>query len=236
MEEDTPTPSEVAEAVDHPDEPTSKVAEWTAVTHLSRIEGYLGMLTTGPWAVHPDPESPGTYYLSGPPETRVVAEGLTLEDANAILGVINELPETLEYFTDLARLWDVFNDGILDSQSDELRTYLEVISKYQMHIAQLEGNPAPIPEVSSAADLSFMHVGHLLTVEGTEYDALPIVAVSRAGELVSIRAGAVNEVHLILSPDHPVQVTVFGQMAKLLPSSTDADEEQAEELVPAESG
>lgn len=213
---------EVAEVLED-DAPQQGIASWAAMIHLRKIEEVIRDLTPTPWAVHPDPDKPGSFYISGPPDTRVVAEGLTQEDATSILYLINELPETIEYFEDLAKLWDVLNDGAIESKAGELNVYLDIIAKYQTHIAQLEANPAPIPEVSTAKDLSFMHVGHMITVGEAEM-GIPIVSVDQRNESFAIvTAGYDNNIVFYLPKDQPVTVTIVGSLAQWLP------EEEAEE-------
>lgn len=211
------------------DAPTTGIASWAAMSHLTKIEELVRMLTPTSWAVHPDPDAPGSFYISGPPETAVVAEKMTEQDARAVVALINELPEALEYFEDLARLWDVLNDGVLGSDSDELSTYLEIIRKYQMHIAQLEDNPAPIPPVEVAGDISFMHVGHYLKHEDL-YE--PIVSVSQdKDELTVLQVGSSNNILLYLPKTFSVEVDVVGALAP--PPTPETPDEASSESQPA---
>ena len=164
----TETINEIAPAI-----PTKGIAEWAAFKHFERMEQILTRLTRLSWSIRPDSQNPGTYYIAGPPETEVVAEGLTIENAQALVDLVNDLPEALEYFKSLAKLWDVLSDGDLDDYS-ELDNYLKVIQDYQLKIAQLEGNPAPIPAAATAADLSFMHVGRFVTTIVNPENSQPI--------------------------------------------------------------
>ena len=179
----TETINEIAPAI-----PPKGIAEWAAFKHFEHMEEILTRLTKLSWSIRPDSQNPGTYYIAGPPETEVVAEGLSLENAQAIADLVNELPEALEYFESLAKLWDVLSDGDLDDYS-ELDNYLKVIEGYQLKIAQLEGNPEPTPAVTTAADLSFMHVGRFVTTVVNPENSQPIRWVRQQDGITVIGVG-----------------------------------------------
>lgn len=144
--------------------PETEVARWAATKHLDEVEAALSAITPLPWTMHRDPARTETFYISGPPDTEVVMEGLTYDNARNILFLMRSLPETGEFFRDLASLWDVLADAELRGGTEE-STYFDIVSGYQLKIAQLEGSPAPVPAVEKAGDLSFMHIGHLLVLD-----------------------------------------------------------------------
>lgn len=195
--------------------PESGITQWAAFKHFAAINDVLATLTPLEWSVHLDPERPGTYYIAGAPETAVVAEGLTLDDANSIVFLVNELPGAIEHFEELSRMWDVLLDG---SPSDftEISDYLDTINEYQVKIAQLEGTPAVIPETSVAGDLTFMHVGHFLSVLSMESPdsndhvvaSDPILYVANVQGKVKVTLGGGANTTYILNPDEPVKVTI----------------------------
>lgn len=212
--------------------PSTGIANWASFKHLSEIEEALTALTPLPWSAHPDPDREGQYYLGGPPETEVVAEGLTRENAETLVYFINALPEALEHFEDLARLWDVLNDGTLES-GDELGTYVEIIGKYQMRIAQLEDNPAPVPEASTAQDLTFMHVGSFLNVPSAgDVGYGPITSVIDSGDY--IRVALANSTTLLLPPDVPVEVEVVGEVSRMRTGETTTEDDPVDPTSPGD--
>lgn len=200
------------------DIPDRGIASWAAFIHFEKINEVLKGLTPLPWSVHPDPEREGTYYISGAPDTAVVAEGLTQKDAFNILYLINELPEAVEHFEELAKLWDVLVDGA-PGRVEEVTDYLDTIASYQMKIAQLEANAAPIPEVQVAGDLSFMHIGHYLQAPGfSDIDEVPIVSVKHIGDFVKVTMHMDNSQVAILPKDLEVGVKVVGRLEQSQPA------------------
>ena len=190
--------------------PPKGIAEWAAFKHFERMEEILKRLTRLSWSIRQDSQNPGTYYIAGPPETEVVAEGLTQENAQAIADLVNELPEALEYFESLAKLWDILSDGDLDEHS-ELSNYIGVIESYQLRIAQLEANPSPIPEVATAADLSYMHVGKYIKTIVSPDEELPVRWV-RQQEGITVIGISIDKTYAVPS-DSPV--TLLGDVETL---------------------
>ena len=217
--------SEMAEATATPER---NVAEWAAYQHFQDIYEAFKNLTPLGWAMHPEPDGGGRFYIGGPPDTEVIAEGLTQENAEAIVNVVNNLPEALEYFEDLAKMWDLamdLNDDGEEKDKDEFfHTITDVVNRYQIRIAQAEANPAPVPAVATAEDLSYMHVGHLLTVEGV-VSAAPIVGVQAAGDtLVRVTlAQGYRETTLIIPKTIPASVSLLGKIAEIAPQSENPD-------------
>ena len=183
------------------------VAQWASFQQLTRLDESLKVLTSQPWAVHEDPATKGRFYISGPPETEIVAEGLTQNNALVLVNIINSLPEVVENYADLAKLWDALADGVVDSPQDS-DIFIEVVRKYQMRIAQLEGNPSPIPEASTASDLSFMHVGHYLEVYGMS-EPIGSVFHDENGAFIRVTMGNSNIV-VYLDPQTAVKVHTVG--------------------------
>ena len=220
--------------------PQRNIAEWAAFQHFQDINKILQKLTPLNWTAHPDPESEGLYYIGGPPDTNVVAEGLKQEDAESIVTLINELPEAIEYFEDLAKLWDVAVDLGDDGEEIDYEvifpTITEVVNKYQLRIAQLEANPAPVPEVAVASDLTYMHVGHLLQVPALDRGSLPIVGVKQSGDFVEVSCAMGKDTIILLHKDTPVEVQILGPLAdmgvKEESPETVAEEETPEVVTP----
>ena len=199
------------------DIPERGIASWAAFIHFEKMNEVLRTLSPLPWSVRPDPERPGTFYIAGAPDSSIVAEGLTQEDAMNILYLINEMPEAVEHFEELARLWDVLVEGA-PNRFDEVTAYLNTIQEYQIKIAQLEAEAAPIPEVSSAGDLSFMHIGHFIVGSGIpELDEQPIVAVSSDGDFVRVNYGRENSNLAVLPKSLPLQVEIVGSISQFKP-------------------
>lgn len=136
----------------------SRTSDWEITRILNDIGLRLEATTSHPWRVQEDPDPSRGYYISGPPETRIIAEGMTESDAKSVVSIMNMLPDALEHMQDVITLWEALEDGSINTY-EEASAYLEVIDRYQKRIAQLSGDPAPIPEVSTAGDLNFMHVG-----------------------------------------------------------------------------
>lgn len=203
------------------DVPSNGTAAWATFMNLQEMEEASRSLTPLPWAVHPDPDRAGLFYVSGPPETEIIAEGLTEENARNLVFFVNAIPEALEQFEDLAKLWDALADGI-PTGTDEVSPYLDTIGKYQMEIAQLAANPAPIPEVTKASELSFMHVGHTLVLDGlemTEVNYSPITSISTVGDFVKVTLGESSTTTLLLPQDAPVKVAVMGPILNYMPEA-----------------
>lgn len=191
------------------DIPDRGITQWSAFKHFADINRLLATLTPLAWGVHLDPERPGTFYIAGAPETAVVAEGMTLENAQSIVSLINELPEAIEHFEELSRLWDVLLDGA-PTDFKEVTDYLDTIHNYQMRIAQLEGDPAIIPPVSVAGDLTFMHIGQFFSQGEDDDDAPyePILGVVAKGGKVKVIIGTEPKTIYILNKDEPVKVNI----------------------------
>lgn len=183
------------------------VAQWAAFQQLVALDESLKILTSQPWSVHEDPATMGRFYISGPPETEIVAEGLTLNNAVVLVSIVNSLPEVVENYADLAKLWDALSDGVVDSPRDS-DIFIEVVRKYQIRIAQLEGNPSPIPEATTASDLSFLHIGHYLDVYGMS-EPIGHVFHDPSREFVRVTMGNSN-ILVYLDPQTPVKVNVVG--------------------------
>lgn len=191
MSEEVAVPEEAVEEEEDVEVEEEGLASWASFIHLQKIEAAIRALTPMPWRVMPDPEDEEKFYIAGPPETRVVMEGMNQEDAENIVYLINNLPEAIEHFEDLAQLWDALTSGEPDTW-EKFDDYLEVIRRYQMHIAQLEGTAAVIPSVSTAADLTFMHIGSWLRVrtsgpENSLYQ--PIQMVSEVEDFIEVTLG-----------------------------------------------
>lgn len=190
------------------DVPGRGIAKWAAFKHFARINEVLGTLTPLGWSVHHDPQRPGTCYIAGAPETAVVAEGLTIEDANNIVFLVNEMPEAVEHFEELARLWDVLVEGAPEN-FQEITDYLDTIIDYQVKIAQLEENPSPVPPVAVAEDLNYMHIGHFLVTPDGEGAHMPILSATQRGNKVVVRLGDGDKtVTYVLNKDEPVNIVI----------------------------
>ena len=199
---------DVQEAAQAPDE---SIAQWAAFAHLEAVETAVQSMLPLPWSMHPDPGREGLYYISGPPETDVIMEGLTYDNARTLLYLVSNIPQAIEYFRDLAKLWDVLADSALTGSGD-LKTYFDVVAKYQMEIAQLEGNPAPIPEVAKAGDLTYMHVGHFVQIPtmGGDANYSPLVSVRHLeGGFVAIELGGMRNTLIYLPEDMALSVAVI---------------------------
>jgi hypothetical protein len=142
----------------------SKADEWGDIQELRELKEVLPKLTPLPWSMHMDPTKVGeqTYYISGPPDTSVVMDNLTYDNASMILRIVNSVSAAVEAFDRLAQTVE-----LLETEPDPTSIH-KLIQQYQLKIAQLSGEPTPIPEVSKAQDLSFMHIGQTLTLPGGE--------------------------------------------------------------------
>ena len=202
--------------------PPRNVTEWAAYQHFQEINTLLRDLTPMNWTAHADPEREGTYYIGGPPDTEIIAENLTKENAESIVKIINDLPEAVEYFEDLSKLWDAAMDMGTTAEpantSDIFSTIMEVVNRYQLRIAQAEANPAPVPAATIAGELNYMHIGHLLTFESAGVESLPLTGIFPAGDeyvrVVLARPDA--DQHIILPLEAPVEVTLVGMMTDLV--------------------
>lgn len=186
----------------------ASVYEWPTFQNFTRLNESLKDLTSQPWAVHEDPATKGRFYISGPPETEIVAEGLTQNNALVLVNIINSLPEVVGSYAELASLWDSLAGNGPNGFPSNPDIFVDTVRKYQMKIAQLEGNPSPIPEANTASDLSFMHVGHYLEVYGMS-EPIGSVFHDENGAFIRITMGNSNIV-VYLDPQTAVKVHIVG--------------------------
>ena len=205
---------------------TTQAASDTLFERTQYIRRLLNDATPGPYAVRlspgADPED-GAYYISGAPDSRVVADNLSLSDAILITHLINYVPELLTEIEQVQR--------IVMSTGPE-QALLNVVKQYQEKIGQLSGDPAPIPAAKTAADLSFLHVGCYLYVGGepmgedgmSEAWAYRILSVRQSGSALPVEVEVYPKDRvLLLLPDTPVTV---------LPISTNEGPQVAEGNAP----
>ena len=193
---------------------------WYAFKLFQQITLACRALTSTPWMARPNLDPSQGWYLSGPPETRIVAEGLTKDDAQSLAFLINKLPEAAEAFEDLAKLWTLFEDGAI--KYEEISSYLEIVGRYQTRLAVATGDPKVIPEVETAGELSFLHIGTQVSLPEGYYDddiTPPIINVKDLGEVVSLTVGYDVENRIILPKDTKVTVHNYGSVTRYLPST-----------------
>lgn len=197
---------------------------WPSDDSIKSIRETLSELPPPPWRFAPDPASPGTYYVSGPADTRIIAEGLSEQDAYNLSHLASLLPQATEQWEEVKNMWDQLEAG--DSEGFERRA-LKVINDLQLKLAQYEGTTAIVPEVHTVGDLNSLHVGHTLVVGDARF---PVSAVSTIGELVAVDSG--NGVLLYLSPHTPAAIetrdpysTVQRANEETVPSEGDTSEE-----------
>ena len=193
---------------------------WYAFKLFQQITIACRALTSAPWMARPNLDPSQGWYLSGPPETRIVAEGLTQDDAQSLAFLINKLPEAAEAFEDLAKLWTLFEDGSI--KYEEISSYLEIVGRYQTRLAIATGDPNVIPEVATAGELSFLHIGTQVSLPEGYYDddiTPPIINVKDLGEVVSLTVGYDVENRIILPKDTKVTVYNYGPVTRYLPST-----------------
>lgn len=171
---------------------------WPPDDSIKSIREALSELPPPPWRFAPDPASPGTYYVSGPADTRIIAEGLSEQDAYNLSHLASLLPQATEHWEEVKNMWYQLEAG--DSEGFETRA-LKVINDLQLKLAQYEGTMAIVPEVHTVGDLNSLHVGHTLVVGDSRFS---VSAVSTVGELIAVDSG--NGVLLYLSPDTPAVI------------------------------
>lgn len=198
------------------EELTSDIASWDASILVESLSQALMSGTPLPWYVREDADPAKGYYLSGPPETRIVADSLSQEDVIKISTVFNDLPDLLEHFRDLLNLWNS------QSSDDSNRLFFQSISNFQIKLALAEGGDRLAPEVKTAEDITFRHIGGWLFSK----DAVAgrIRSVSRSGDLVCIGLDSGEDITAFLSPDLPVSVVFDGDPfpEKTTPPNTSA--------------
>lgn len=184
---------------------------WRIFQLAHAYRDFLDTLTPLPWSAREDLQGTGSYYIAGPPESRVVAEGMRGEDAIAIVNMVNAAPALLEGFNDIAEVL-ALQLGVKSPVGEEVDhdDYLDIIDKYQLRLAQAEGSPESIPEVKVAGDLSFLHVGMAI-------DELPdfrlsgdlqIYTVTQVEKATIIRTGTST---IVLPSDTPISVRPLGE-------------------------
>lgn len=216
MSEDTTPP------LDEATEPQrSKADEWGDIQELRELKEVLPKLTPLPWSMHMDPTKEGeqTYYISGPPDTSVVMDNLTYDDASTILKIVNSVSTAVEAFDRLAQTVE-----LLETEPDPTSIH-KLIREYQLKIAQMSGEPTPIPEVSKAQDLSFMHIGQTLTLPGG--DTFPIYHVEQKPGFTVVHLGDERTIAYFL-PDSEIGVNIETPWAT--PSVLEAPEQLPTDL------
>lgn len=216
---------------------SSEISKWADLAHLQSVEDEYSRLNTSTWSMHNDPTKENSYYITS--DNGVVMEGLSYETASGVLSLIRNIPEAIESFKDLSKMWNLVGDEALNSPEDS-DEFIKLIHKYQLRIAQLEGSSAPVPEVSKASDLSFMHIGHPMLLPGAE-EPLPIYSVHQSPEgFTRVSVGSDSTV-AYLPPDMNITVQVRGRWndgrvdaPEILPEPIvgEAPTEQAPEGVP----
>lgn len=183
------------------EELNSDIASWDASILVESLSQTMRSGTPLPWYVRENADPANGYYLSGPPETRIVADSLSQEDVIKISTVFNNLPDLLEYFRDLLNLWN-------SQSSNDSNLLFRAISNFQIKLALAEGLDRLAPEVKTAEDITFRHIGGWLFSK----DAVAgrIRSVSRSGDLVHINLDGEEGRNAFLSPDLPVSVSFDG--------------------------
>lgn len=150
-----------------------------------------------PLAVRPDLVNDGKFYLTGPPDTEILAEGLTYNLAHALLDLLNvDIFNALERIEELEQAFSIQEER---HRSDE--GYLNrTIDQLQLEVAQLEANPAPIPVPKTAGELTHLHVGS--TIIEPIYSR--IVALREEGVFVVVSRGVDGPV--VLHKDTPIAI------------------------------
>lgn len=173
---------------------------WPTADSIDVLNDIMGELPPPPWKYAPDPANPGTFYVSGPADTRIVAEGMTEQDAANLVYLAGAVPQATSFWEDVRQLWHKMESG--DAQGFETRA-LKIINDLQMRIAQYEGTTAVVPEVTTVGDLNALHVGHTVEIGEAKFN---VASVHQFGDLISIDAG--NGVLLYLNPDTPASIEV----------------------------
>lgn len=224
---------EVEEVEEETDE--SNLATWASITFLKNVEEAIRNLTPMPWRVLPDPVEEDMFYVAGPPETKVIAERMSEEDARNLVYLVNNLPEAIEHFEDLAQLWDALYSGEPDNRT-RVDDYLEVINRYQIHIAQLMGTASVVPEVSKASDLTFMHIGSWISIptmgDGQTTSYLPISMVADRGDFMEVTLHLDMKEYIVYLPkDMEVLVSISDSSPLRKESQTQDESTSGEETV-----
>lgn len=187
---------------------SSTISQWADLAHLQEVEDSYQGLNPSSWSMHRDPTKEDVYYISG--ADSVVMEGLSYENASHLMSLVQSIPTAIESFQDLSKMWNIVGDEALESP-DGMNEFFKLIHKYQLRIAQLEGNSSPVPEVTKASDLTFMHVGHKLRIPGSDGMTMPIHQVYQdPSGFTRVNLGSGNTV-AYLPPDMEVSVQVQGR-------------------------
>ena len=170
--------------------------------HRELPQGYL--------SVRQDIDPTRGFYIAGPPETYIIAEGLREDDAYAIVSILNTYLQLLDNFEQLREILTLQLGVPLGQGIADVDDYLDIIDQYQLRIAQAEGTPAAIPPVTTAADLTFMHIGLYLSLSdewGGGSTPWQITAIATVGESVRVHysVGDSSGVY-VMHKDTPVSI------------------------------
>lgn len=178
--------------------------------------------TAQPWTVQQDVD--GTYYIAGAPDTKVVADNLSKADAEGIVAIMSN---AWDYSQEIHNLAKIITDP------DNPDPMLELVREYHEELGRLQGTIAPIPSVSVAGDLNFLHVGSYLKVG--EHTQFPIYGVTapEGDDLVSV--ATYDGRTLLLAKDTPIQIEppkldpASPQIASAGPGPVESQENEREE-------
>ena len=150
---------------------------------LDLLDRTLQVLPPGPWTARPEPDS-DKVYLSGPPGTRLVADNLTLEDANAFTVLVEVLPDFLRKMRFLVDSWEYLVSSPNDRDDSALINGLVYL---QTEIARLSGTDLEVA-AEKASDLTYKHISHNLTLTDGEVFLGPITAIrnTAGGRLIQV--------------------------------------------------
>lgn len=167
-----------------------------------KVQSLLDSLPPLPWRVHADPLTPERYYISGPPGTSIIMEGLQESDAFSIVSLFNNLPDVFNFWEDVAQLWEGESSG-----NDPTYTTLKLFRRMQMELAKFQGTNAIVPLASTAADLNILHVGSYVSIAGSP-TPMRIRNVERGGDGGEMTIVTTEgSTYLYLTSDTTVEVT-----------------------------
>lgn len=149
-----------------------------------------------PWTAR---EGEDGWYIAGPPETSVVVEGVSKNDALLITDIVNSAARIASH--------NILLHKTLFENDDELSegAVFDLARRLTIELAQATGNPIQLPDVKTAKDLSTLHTGCQISVEGRgSYHIADVI--SSQDNMISIECMYPESV-IILHKDVEVEVT-----------------------------
>ena len=151
-----------------------------------------------PWTVRSDEDK---FYISGPPDTRVVADNMEERDAKLIVELVNS---SRRWLRDSQFMYDYFaGNGEAIPEETVSDALVEWVRELLIELAQAKGSPIVVPEASTAGDLTLLHRGCSVEVGGGR--VFTVKDIREDGDFVVIEQ-MFNESVVYLQNDIPVKV------------------------------